>query len=254
MEFKVLHNFGDIAGSNGGIQKFFGLDVAADIKIAFQVAVGNRLNLVAGRTKGGGDVQQLWELGLKYQMMKQMENDPKRPLSMTVYTNLVMSTQKSNPDPLKEQHFEDFSDRLSQLVQLMIARRFGNFSFQLSPTLVHTNRVVPGDQNSMFALGMATRIPLSKKVFIIADYFIPFRSDDSEEVLKSQGINLYNALGAGIEILTEGHVFHMNFTNATNLLENRFIPRTFSSWGKGQYRWGFTISRRFVLFADKKNN
>jgi hypothetical protein len=253
MEFQVLHNFGDIAGANGGISKFFGLDVAADIKIGFQVGLGNRLNILAARTKGCGDVQQLWELGLKYQLMRQMENDPKHPLSMTLYTNWVISSQKSNPDPLKEYHYEDFTDRMSQLIQLMIARRFGNFSFQLSPTYVHTNRVVPGDQNSIFALGTAMRIPLTKKVFIITDYFINFRNDESEAVLKSQGINLYNAFGAGIEILTEGHVFHLNFTNANNLLENRFIPRTLSSWGKGQYRWGFTIARRFVLFTDKKN-
>ena len=61
-------------------------------------------------------------------------------------------------------------------------------------------------------------------------------------------IELYDVFGVGVEILTQGHVFHLNFTNATETLENRFIPKTITSWGKGQYRWAFTISRNFTLF------
>jgi hypothetical protein len=53
-------------------------------------------------------------------------------------------------------------------------------------------------------------------------------------------------------MITAGHVFHFNVTNATVLLENRFIPRTITTWGKGQYRWGFTIARDFVVFRPKK--
>jgi hypothetical protein len=59
-------------------------------------------------------------------------------------------------------------------------------------------------------------------------------------------------LGVGFEILTAGHVFHLNFTNATNVLENRFIPRTLTRWSKGQFRWGFTLARNFILFKEKK--
>ena len=36
------------------------------------------------------------------------------------------------------------------------------------------------------------------------------------------------------------------------LLENRFIPRTTTAWSKGQFRWGFTISRDFDLLWKKK--
>ena len=253
MEFKVTHNFGDIGGSGGGIKNFFGLDNAADVKVAFQVALGNKLNVVAGRAKGGGLVQQLWELGLKYQFLQQMEDDPKHPFSLTVYANTVVSSMKKSAFPDQENSFEDFSDRLSQMIQLMVARKFGGVSLQLNPAYVHTNFVVPGDDKSIFALGGAIRLPISKKFVLIADYFHPFRSEESRNVLRNQGIHLYDVFGAGIEIITLGHIFHINFTNATNIIENRFIPRTNTSWGDGQYRWGFSISRRFVLFKDKKN-
>jgi hypothetical protein len=266
MEFKVIHNFGDIAGDNGGIDHFYGLDNAADIKIAFQIGLGNKLNIVAARTRGDqgsvgdnelrvGPVQQLWELGLKYQFLQQQKNDPRHPFSLTVYANTVVSSMDTvGKDVYKEINFESFSDRMSELVQVMIARRFGDFSLELVPTYVHTNYVVSEeDQKDLFALGAGVRIPITKKLFVIADYFHTFRSEEGKEFFKSHNITYYDAFGIGIEILTEGHVFHMNFTNATNILENRFIPRTYTSWSDGQFRWGFTISRNFILFRDKKN-
>src|SRR4051812_45708314 len=39
MDFKVDHRFGDIAGNNGGIRQFFGLDNSTDIRIGFDYGV-----------------------------------------------------------------------------------------------------------------------------------------------------------------------------------------------------------------------
>jgi hypothetical protein len=133
----------------------------------------------------------------------------------------------------------------------MIARKFGEVSFQLNPLFLNTNYVVPNDEKGLFALGGGVRIPLSKKIIFLADYFHPFRSEVSKTYFKSQGINFSDPLGLGMEIITEGHVFHLNFTNATEILENRFIRRTVSSWGDGEFRWAFSISRNFVLGKRK---
>lgn len=247
LEFSVAHNFGDIAGSAGGIQRFFGLDNATDIRIGFQVGLSNKVNLIAARAKGAGAVQQQWELGIKWQLMRQQENDPKNPLSLTLFANDVVASQKRAPIDDFESSFDNFGDRHSQVIQLMIARKMGKIGLQLSPLYLHTNYVVPGDDASIFALGGGLRLPLSRKIVILADYFHPFRSDSSRRFFKSQGMKFYDPLGVGIEILTEGHIFHLNFTNATEILENRFIRRTLTSWGKGQYRWAFSISRNFVL-------
>ena len=267
MEFKVIHNFYDFAGSNGGIHHFFGLDNAADVKIVFQVGLTDKLNIVGGRTRGDQyqGVEELWELGLKYRFLQQLENDPRHPISVTAYVNSVVSAAKESTNPSQGANFGNFSDRMSQLVQLMVARKFGKISFQLSPTFVHTNFVVPGDDHSLFAIGAGIRIPVTKSIAIIADYFHPFRSQLSKDSLNAILDNHtspydkydkygagYDVLGIGFEILTAGHVFHLNFTNATNILENRFIPRTLTTWDKGQYRWGFTIARNFILFRDKK--
>src|SRR5258706_12311766 len=54
MDFKVTHNFSDIAGHDGGIKNFFGLDNSTDIRIAFHIGLTDRLNLNIARTKGDG--------------------------------------------------------------------------------------------------------------------------------------------------------------------------------------------------------
>ncbi|MBS1920036.1 MAG: hypothetical protein JST17_07270 [Bacteroidetes bacterium] len=269
MVFRVIHNFYDVAGSAGGIKNFFGLDNAADIKISFQTGLGKRLDMITSRVRGAENyqtgfsrVQKLWELGFKYKFTEQRKDDPSHPLSIALFANMVVSSMPSSTfvapyTDSAETTFNKFSDRLSQAIQLIVARKFGKVSVQLIPSFVHRNRIIPGDDKSIFALGGAARIPLTRSIAFIVDYFHVFHSQAAKDFYKNPNsavhpsIKFYDPLGVGFEITTAGHVFHLNFTNATEILENRFIPRTVTSWGKGQFRWGFTISRTFVLWREK---
>ena len=251
LEFSVIHNFGDIGGKFGGFKNFFGLDNAMDVRIGFQYGLSKRFNLIAARAKGASQVHQQYELGLKYRMLQQA-NDSRHPISMTLFGNVVVAGGKPNVNPGQEDSYEDFSDRFSQALQLMIARKFGNISLQVSPTLVNRSFVLEGDEKTLFAVGGAFRLPVKGKFSVIFDYFHTFRSESSKDFFRARDLRFYDAVGVGIELLTAGHVFHMNFTNATEILPNRFVPRTVTSWGKGQFRWGFTISRDFDLLWKKK--
>lgn len=253
LEFKVVHNFGDLAGSGGGIKNFFGLDNAQDIRIGFEYGLSKRINLAAARYKGAGQMQRLYELGLKWLVLQQAEKDPSHPLSLALFINAAVATMKAGTNPTQENYVNGFSDRLSNTFQLMLAKKIGQVSLQLNPTLVHRNFALSYDDKTIFALGGATRIHLGGRYSLLFDISHSFRSQSSIDSFKTRGIRFYDAIGVGLEILTEGHVFHLNFTNATDILENRFIPRTVSSWGKGQFRWGFTISRDFDLFWKKRN-
>jgi hypothetical protein len=252
MEFKVGHNFGDVGGSNGGVRRFFGLDNAADIRIAFEIGLGKKFDLIVGRTRGASLINQLQELGFKYQLTNQLENDPSHPLTVALFANTVLVTQKANPVNDQENSFRSFSDRLSHTVQLIVARKMGKVSLQLNPTLVTRGYSISYDQNTLFALGGALRLPVSKNVHLIMDYFHTFRNQASKDSFKLRNIKFYDAIGVGFEIKVGGHNFNLNFTNATELLENRFIPRTISTWTNGQFRWGFTISRTFVISRQKE--
>jgi hypothetical protein len=255
----VVHTFGDIAGENGGTYTFFGLDEISDAQIGFQVGLGNRLNILLQHTVGndkGNAPRHYWEAGLKYQFLQQAPNGS--PISLTAFGNIVSCAERIPKDstgaviPGFENSFVTDGDRLSQLFQLMAARRFGNFSLQISGTYLHTNLVIPGDQNSLLSIGAAVRVPITKSVFIISDYFHSFRTDESKEAWEARGQTPRDVFGIGVEILTAGHVFHLNFTNARNILENRFLPRTTDQWSEGEFRWGFTLARNFMLFKPKK--
>lgn len=254
MAFRVSHNFGDIAGSNGGVKNFFGLDNSTDVRIAFQIGVGKKLDAIVARTKGAGLQQRLIELALKYKFMEQMENDPSHPVSVSVYANTAIATNEANQLPNLDNSYKDFSDRTSSLIQLIIARKIGKVSVQLNPTFLSRGHAISYDQKNLFSLGGAIRLPIvENKLNLLVDYFHPFRNKAVEDsFMANENISFYDPLGMGIEFITSGHSFRLNFANTTEILENRFIPRTISSWGNGQFRWCFTISRNFRLWTPKK--
>ncbi|HKB42778.1 MAG TPA: DUF5777 family beta-barrel protein [Chitinophagaceae bacterium] len=275
MDFKVTHNFSDVAGHEGGVKNFFGLDNTTDVRIGFDIGLTNRLDISFSHSKGDEHrlrpdtlnnsspsenlPGKLYEIALKYQLLQQLENDASHPFAVSFLVQSAISTQSAPKDingviiPNTPRSFENFGDRISEVFQIIIAKKMGKVSLQLNPTLVHHNYVPFYDDATTFALGAATRIPLSRSIAIIVDYFHPFLSDTKKENYYSlHAIKFHDPLSIGFEILTAGHVFHLNFTNTTAILENQFIPYNTNSWGKGQFRWGFNLSRKFVLWREKK--
>jgi hypothetical protein len=93
--FVVMHRFGDIAGSFGGIQTFYGLDNASDILIGFDYGITNRLSFGLGRAKGAPngtntDQRQLFYIKPKYRLIRQ-SSDNRIPFSVTLFGNGVVS-------------------------------------------------------------------------------------------------------------------------------------------------------------------
>lgn len=256
MEFKITHNFGDFAGKFGGMKNFFGLDQATDVRFAFEFGLSKHIDVTLARARGtdAGRQQRQFEFGLKWKMMDQKENDPSHPIAVSLFTNFVIASNTASTTPNLDNSYQDFGDRTSETVQLIIARKFGKVSFQLNPTIVNRGYAVSYDQETFFAMGGALRLPLSNRFNLIVDYFHPFRRQSVKDsfAVRPTPVHFYDPLGVGLEILTGRHVFHLNFTNATEILENRFIPRTTTSWGKGQFRWGFTVSRQFNIAKPKK--
>lgn len=248
LDFRVDHRFGDIAGGQGGVQNFFGLDNAADIRIGFDYGLTDNFNLGIARAKGATDVTQLYEINGKYKLMRQTSDD-RLPLTVAAFGSVLASGMSASADPNSPASFRKFEDRLSYVGQLIIARKFSpGISFVVLPTYVHRNYTAFGDQNGLFAIGLGGRIKMSKRMAVVADYFLPFRNSAQNTRFENiRGAELYNALGIGLEIETGGHIFHLNFTNARAIQEAQFIPETISSWGDGQFRWGFSIARRFSL-------
>lgn len=254
LDFRVDHRFGDIAGSAGGIKNFYGLDQSTDIRIGFDYGLSDRLNIGFARAKGFGLVTQLYEGNIKYRLLTQTSDDS-LPISVTLFGSSTVSAVKASADPTLANAFDGFSDRLTHVVQAVLARKFSpNFSLLIMPSYVHRNFTAFGDQNDLFAMSVGGRIKITKRMAFVADYTVPFRDKGKKAYLEAVSAQqLYHILGAGLEFDTGGHIFHLNFTNATAIQESQFITNTNTTWTKGQYRWGFSIARRFSLGGKKSD-
>lgn len=240
LEFRVEHKFGDFAGENGGVSTFFGMDNAADIRIAFEYGLSDRLMLGFGRSKGYGPYRGLLDGFAKYQILRQTE-DNKMPLSLSAMASSTMVYTKAVEDPSLVANYPEFAHRLAFASQLIVTRKFGEIgSIALMPTYTHRNYVAFNDQNGLFSLGFGGRIGFMKKFGIVAEYYHNFNEKDLRQ-------DFNNSLAVAFEWITFGHVFSIYVANAGGFGEQQFIPYTNGKWSEGQYRIGFAITRKFEL-------
>lgn len=235
LTFWISHRFGDIGGDAGGSHTLFGLDGATDIHIGFDYGITDDLTIGIGRSRQN----EAYNLQAKYRLLEQLEAN--MPISLALFGQSSFITRRENlPDEFAEE-----SDRISHFLQAIMARRFSSsFSFMLSPGYLMRSRVAaPGDKEDLFVLGFGGRLKITRSLSIIADYMLVNAFGRPDDL----ATEYYNPLGIGLEIETGGHVFSLNFQNATYITANNFIPETQKSWMDGGVRFGFTISRNFYL-------
>lgn len=239
LDFRITHRFGDMKiGESQGKHTVWGLDNATNIRFSFDYGLTDKISIGIGRSK----IQEHLDGNLKYRFLEQKENGI--PISAAYFTNVALSPVANIPD-------DEFANRLSYTHQLIIASKVSRWaSLEVLPTFVHRNYVYSSiinpengaiDEHDLFSLGFAGRFKLTTRFAFVIDYFLTF-SD-----FRTTGNNYYNPLGIGVEIETGGHVFHINLTNSSGLIENNYIPQTTGSWSNGEYKLGFNISRVFTL-------
>lgn len=239
LDVRIGHRFGDFAGRDGGWPTFYGLETASDVLIGAEYGFSDRLMAGLFRTKGAGPLKQLLNLTSKYKVVGQ---DDSKPVSLALAFTTSISTMQSSDIEGSISNFGQFAHRLVYNAQVIVARKLSNnFAVQLVPAYTHRNLVDLDDTNGIISLGIASRIQLTKVMGLIIDYTMLF-SD-----LRTNNNGYYAPLGIGLEFDTGGHVFQINMTNSTGLVETDYIPFTRSNWLDGQYRLGFTISRLFNL-------
>lgn len=242
LDFRIGHRFGDLVGDNGGWKTFYGLETAQDILFGFEYGITDQLTVGLSRTKGAGPLKQLLNGTVKYRVLHQTEGENTMPISLTVLGIGTFSTMQKSEDETLINYFDKSAHRMVYGGQILIARKFSNrFSLQLVPSYIHRNVVPFGDANGLISLGVATRIQLTKVFGLIVDATLPILGD------RPEGVDFYAPIGVGLEVDTGGHVFQLNFTNATGISEADYIPYTTSNWGDNEFRLGFTISRIFNL-------
>ncbi|NMM47951.1 DUF5777 family beta-barrel protein [Marinigracilibium pacificum] len=228
LDFVIMHRFGKL---NSGIEEFFGLDQAV-IRIALDYAITDNLSIGIGRSSG----PKYFDGYLKYALLKQQDNG--MPISATILSSAALDINVRDEQPAAV-------DRMSYATGLLIARKFSpSFSFQVAPYWLHRNVVEYFEENEAFALNLATRLKITKRMAITAEYFGRLNRDAFPE-------SNNDAFGIGWEIETGGHVFQLIFTNNLGMVENSIIPGTVNDFFSGDIHFGFNITRAFQLKKDK---
>ncbi len=171
------------------------------------------------------------------------------PVSITGFSSVYYSNQRYS-DGLDRPS----SARFSFVNELIIARKFNsNISAQIVPTLIHFNLVeTPGDNNTIFALGLAARYKITKMHAITIEYVPQFNANSYPAAVLSDDPNTFsNALSIGMDIETGGHVFQLFITNARGVAEPFVFAQNTGSWLEGDLHFGFNISGVFTLKKDK---
>ncbi len=240
-DLRISHRFGDMFGDNGGWSTLYGIENASDILFGLDYGVSDYITIGIARTKGSGPLQKLINGSLKVNLQKQ-SSDGSRPFTVTGIGQMAVSTMGKSTNPEDLNNFDNFFERTAFNAQLMIARKFSPiFSLQLNAGYTYRNVVSSDDVNGLVNLGANARIRFSRVIGMLLDFNYPI-----SEFRKSD-LGYYLPLGVGFEFYTGGHVFQVNFTNATGILESDFIPYTRTQWSEGEFRLGFTISRTFNL-------
>jgi len=260
LDVRISHRFGNIYSTrndNDGPDSFFGFDNVADVRLAVEYGITDDVMIGLGRSQ----MNNLVDGFVKWRFYNQT-TDNRRPFSLAFVGTMGLNPSKKAAfysgvnDSLVQTYgsSKSFFHRLSYTAQLIISRKFSpGVSIELLPTYVHRNFVRdPQDENSMFALGIAGRFKVSKRVAIIADYFFVF--EPSFFRLVCEGEYRYDMLGSrkfhmpisiGVEIETGGHVFHIDVSNARGIVENNFLVESPDSWEYAEIKLGFNISRVF---------
>ncbi len=235
LDVRISHRFGSI---NSGSENAWGIDGPANIRLALEYSYNGRLMAGVGRSS----FEKMVDGFLKYRLLRQTVNN-NMPVSLTLMASGFYTAQK---DPNKDRNgfdkYKYFSNRLSFVNQLLVARKFNSrFSLQLGGWFAHYNLVDHArDNNDVFGATALTRIMLSRSVAMTFEYAWRGVSDYSEN-------DYYDSMGIGFEIETGGHVFQIHVTNSFGIADNQYLTRSNTKWDNAGIRIGFNVSRVFTL-------
>jgi hypothetical protein len=236
MEFDFQHRFGPVTN---GYKDFIGIFGDANIRLGLDYSPTDNLQIGFGFNK----YNLTWDFDAKYALMRQSERGKGIwPLSITIYANMAVDTRdKSN--------FVSGLDRLSYFGQLMIARKFGNFSLQVAAEISYFNNVPgyinaeggvsPAMYNYLFSVSGTARYKFTDKVALLISYDQP--------VSQQISANPHPNLSAGVEFITHGHDFQVTFGNFQTIIPqvNNFYNQ--NDYTAGSFCIGFNVLRLWHL-------
>ena len=232
LDFRILHRFGTV---KNGIKDLFGLDYAS-MRIGFDYGITKNLTVGIGRST----LNKEFDAFVKERILQQQTGQKAMPISVVAVAGYIKAAKA----------FTTYTptQRTGYFAQLLLARKFGeNFALQLAPTYLHRELLfAPNDANNVTALGIGSRVKLSRRVHLVVDAFPQLNGVDKN--------TFTTPLSVGFDIETGGHVFQLHFSNSSGMNEKSFLTTTRQKWGKGDFNFGFNLSRVFTVKKNKEEN
>ncbi|HIP48724.1 MAG TPA: cytochrome c [Lutibacter sp.] len=236
-EFTIQHRFGVTQLNSDFINDFLGMDLGANLRLAYAKAINSRLYAEIGRTRYG----KTYDLGAKYLVLQQTI-DNKTPFSIAVYGNMGINTQKF-PKVIDGSTFVDgsnfsysFAHRLSFNSQIIFAKQFSeSFSMQIAPVVIWHNLVAKDEKNLDFVIPFGARLELNQKSALLF-----------EVTPKIIAKNKRMPLSIAYEIASSSaHAFQLILTSTDRILEQSIYSNETIDYSQGKFVLGFNIKRLF---------
>tara|TARA_B100000427_G_scaffold23845_1_gene17740 strand:- start:1275 stop:2162 length:888 start_codon:yes stop_codon:yes gene_type:complete len=234
-EFRISHRFGTI---EEGFYDIFGLD-KAQIRLGYDYGISKNVMIGFGRSS----YKKTYDIFSRVSFMNQ-STDNKIPLSLQyLFASSIETLRYGNKIP--------FMQRLGIINKILVAKKIGKLSIQVSPTLM-IHEFYNYRKKVFSSLGFSARYMLGNRVALTTEYHYRLKHDDDltpayQDVFERN----YNSFGIGIDIETGGHIFQFHFSNSSAMNEKGFIFETDKSWSDGQICFGFNILREFS--SEKKS-
>ncbi len=232
LDFRILHRFGTV---KNGVKDMFGLDYAS-MRMGFDYGITKHLTVGIGRSTFNKE----FDAFVKARILQQQTGQKAMPISVVAVVGYTKAAKAFTTYTAAQ--------RTGYFAQLLIARKFGeNFALQLAPTYLHRELLfAPNDAENVTALGIGSRVKLSRRVHFVVDAFPQLNGVDKN--------NFTTPLSVGFDIETGGHVFQLHFSNSRAMNEKAFLTTTGQKWSKGDISFGFNLSRVFTVKKNKEEN
>ena len=233
----IQHRFGATKFDEGFVKNFMGLDLAANMRFAFEIPINDRLMFEIGRTRYG----KFYDLSGKYLFLQQTASNP---IALAFYENVAVTTDNA-PQYSAQATFENggafeykFYHRLYYDTQVIVSHKFSHkFSAQITMELIWRNltpySVKPKEKSYVVALPVAMR------------YKTGLRSAVSLEVMPNSHHKTM-PISLGYEVASSGnHVFQITLTNTDRILSQQIFTHPTLKYGKDGFMLGFNLTRYF---------
>lgn len=218
----IMHTFGLV---EGGLDRFFGMDDGANTRLGIDYGLSDRISLGIGRMT----FNKIVDLRSKISIFRQTSSGS-NPVSLAVKIAAGINTTPGLG--------LEFSDKLSYFASVMIARKSGPFSMQLTPMIAFFNRTVGSNPDQLFGTGILLNYDISDRFSLSGEYLPLFGTRNA---------STQDAMGVAVNIDTGGHIFQMFLTTSQWHGEQYIMANNSHRFWDGDFRFGFNIHRVFGL-------